>query len=95
MAFTCPHCGNQTQVSDEFAGMSGPCAKCGQTITISRAFKDPLALPPEYMPRAEEPSILPRLLTTIGLALLIGALFVAMAYYFFFYIVMAGHGGPP
>ena len=32
--FKCPHCGNQTNVADEFAGQSGPCAKCGQTITV-------------------------------------------------------------
>ena len=32
--FSCPHCGAATEVSDEFAGMSGPCARCGQTIAI-------------------------------------------------------------
>jgi len=32
--FTCPHCGTHTEVSDEFAGSSGPCAQCGETITI-------------------------------------------------------------
>ena len=32
--FTCPHCGAQTTVSDEYTGQSGPCASCGQTITI-------------------------------------------------------------
>jgi len=33
-AFTCPHCGAQTDVSDEYAGRSGPCAQCGKTISI-------------------------------------------------------------
>jgi hypothetical protein len=32
--FTCPHCGAQTYVSEQFAGHSGPCAQCGQTITV-------------------------------------------------------------
>jgi len=32
--FTCPHCGTQTDVYDEYAGRSGPCAICGKTITI-------------------------------------------------------------
>ena len=32
--FTGPHCGHQTTVSDEFAGQSGPCSQCGQTITV-------------------------------------------------------------
>jgi prepilin-type processing-associated H-X9-DG protein len=32
--FTCPHCGERTKVSDEYAGRSGPCARCGKTIAI-------------------------------------------------------------
>lgn len=32
--FTCPHCGTQTDVFDEYAGCTGPCAVCGKTITI-------------------------------------------------------------
>ena len=32
--FTCPHCGAQTTVSEEYAGQSGPCASCGKTITV-------------------------------------------------------------
>jgi hypothetical protein len=34
--FTCPHCGRQTNVPDEYAGQSGPCAGCGQTISVPR-----------------------------------------------------------
>jgi hypothetical protein len=48
--FSCPHCGKQTVVADQFAGRTGPCAACGQTITIpgvSPAFSEPaLAAPP-------------------------------------------------
>jgi hypothetical protein len=32
--FTCPHCGKHADVSDRYAGQSGPCAACGQWITI-------------------------------------------------------------
>src|SRR6056297_3592730 len=32
--FTCPHCGHFTRVADEYQGQSGPCARCGQTVTI-------------------------------------------------------------
>ena len=32
--FTCPHCGTQTSVDDQYAGQSGPCASCGQPITV-------------------------------------------------------------
>jgi prepilin-type processing-associated H-X9-DG protein len=32
--FTCPHCGFQTSVSDQYAGQTGPCSQCGKTITV-------------------------------------------------------------
>ena len=32
--FTCPHCGTYTNVDDRFAGHTGPCGQCGNTITI-------------------------------------------------------------
>ncbi len=32
--FTCPHCGLQTNVADEYAGQTGPCAGCGKTVTV-------------------------------------------------------------
>jgi prepilin-type processing-associated H-X9-DG protein len=32
--FSCPHCGHSTTVDDQFAGKSGPCASCGQMISV-------------------------------------------------------------
>ncbi len=32
--FTCPHCAATTLVEEQFVGQSGPCAGCGQTVTI-------------------------------------------------------------
>jgi hypothetical protein len=32
--FHCPHCGAFTEVDDVYAGRTGPCASCRQTITI-------------------------------------------------------------
>jgi len=32
--FTCPHCGVQTRVAEQYAGQSGPCAGCGKTVTV-------------------------------------------------------------
>ncbi len=42
--FTCPHCGATKNVADDYAGQSGPCAECGQKITIPGK---PLAPPPK------------------------------------------------
>ncbi len=43
--FTCPHCGLRTEVLEEYAGQSGPCAECGRTVTVP-----PLAEAPNYAP---------------------------------------------
>lgn len=32
--FVCPHCKTKSQVADQYAGQTGPCAACGQTVTI-------------------------------------------------------------
>jgi prepilin-type processing-associated H-X9-DG protein len=32
--YTCPHCGVTTDVADDYAGQSGPCAQCGKMITV-------------------------------------------------------------
>ena len=32
--FSCPHCGHHTNVAPQYAGQTGPCGQCGQTITI-------------------------------------------------------------
>jgi prepilin-type processing-associated H-X9-DG protein len=42
--FTCPHCGHQTNVADEYAGQSGPCSHCGKTITVP-SVRQPAAYP--------------------------------------------------
>jgi prepilin-type processing-associated H-X9-DG protein len=70
ISYACPHCGNQTQVSDEFAGMSGPCAKCGQTITIP-GLPGQAALPPGYAPPARKSSPLKWVLVIVGSVLLL------------------------
>ena len=33
IAYSCPHCGKQYSVADQYAGQTGPCANCGQPIT--------------------------------------------------------------
>src|SRR5262249_29037695 len=37
IAYTCPHCGKQFSVAEQYAGQTGPCASCGQSITIPPA----------------------------------------------------------
>jgi hypothetical protein len=45
--FTCPHCGKQTVVPDQYYGQSGPCVGCGQIITaLPPGAAPPFAVPP-------------------------------------------------
>jgi hypothetical protein len=53
IAFTCPHCGHQTDVPDEYAGQAGPCVECGKTVTVP--------LPGQAGYGTASPSSLPRL----------------------------------
>jgi prepilin-type processing-associated H-X9-DG protein len=43
--YSCPHCGKQFSVAEQYAGQTGPCANCGKPITIP-------GKPPDYVPQA-------------------------------------------
>ncbi|HWB08885.1 MAG TPA: DUF1559 domain-containing protein [Pirellulales bacterium] len=58
IAFTCPHCGHQTDVSDEYAGQCGPCVKCGATVTVP--------LPGQVGYGTQSPAALPRTKRSTG-----------------------------
>ncbi len=47
IAYSCPHCGKQFSVAEQYAGQSGPCAACGKTITIPLATGMPAPAPPK------------------------------------------------
>lgn len=62
--FTCPHCGRQTNVPDEYAGQSGPCAGCGLMISVPRR-PGGGGSPPRRMPGiGDDPAL--RLLLPVG-----------------------------
>jgi prepilin-type processing-associated H-X9-DG protein len=44
--FTCPHCGTTTDIGDQYAGRSGPCAHCGKPITIPGGTAETFDYPP-------------------------------------------------
>lgn len=43
--FTCPSCGKTTTVADQYAGQTGPCAACGQLVTVHGAISGSYAAP--------------------------------------------------
>lgn len=67
--FTCPHCGSHTNVDDQYAGQSGPCASCGRTITIPSG---PVAYSPYRPPQRSS--------SGAGIGLILGVLAVAFLF---------------
>ena len=67
--FTCPHCGSQTNVDEQYAGQSGPCASCGRTISV------PLSAGAPFAPASPTKSSSGAMIAVIVIAAL-GALFV-------------------
>jgi hypothetical protein len=56
--FTCPHCGLETNAADEYAGQSGPCSRCGNTVAVPASSSPmPFASPAEP-PRTSSPTVL-------------------------------------
>jgi len=63
--FSCPHCNATREISPQYAGQSGPCAQCGNTITI------PGDMPhvPQCQNRDSEPDAATRMLIPVGRSL--------------------------
>lgn len=69
--FTCPNCGIQTDVADQYAGKSGPCAACGQTISVPMIATATAAQNSNRMPVVVTALV-------IGAALLFGMMIIGM-----------------
>lgn len=77
--FRCPHCGTVTNVSDEFAGMQGPCAGCGGKIAIPGATETVGAWNTPQAPVKRRRSFPMQLMVGLGCAALLGlVVFVLM-----------------
>ena len=77
IAFTCPHCGVQTSVADEFAGQTGPCASCGKPVTIPAVGGAPGYAPPAK--KSSGPSVLVIVLVVLlGLFVVCGGILAAL-----------------
>ena len=75
--FTCPHCGAETDVAEEYAGQSGPCAACGEMI-----FVPPLAGAPSPAAPTQGSRAAIVVVVVILLAVVIGGLLVCGGAYF-------------
>lgn len=68
--FTCPKCGKQMNVPDQYAGQSGPCASCGAQITIP-GFPGGFAMSPPP-PKSSQSSTLVVVLAIVAIGGLLG-----------------------
>jgi len=84
--FTCPQCGTQTDVDEQFAGQSGPCSKCGEIVTIP-----PLPTDVAYTPPAKSYStgMLVVIIGVLGLVVLLVC--SGMAAFWLLPAVMSSH----
>ena len=76
ISFTCPHCGAQTEVSEESAGQSGSCAQCGKAIAV------PAAVPAQYAPprkrSSPSPVLVVVLVAVLGVVVVCGGMLAAL-----------------
>lgn len=80
ISFNCPHCGTSTQVADQYAGQSGPCKSCGNTIQIPHptAYQGkPVAAPTQSSSSTGTVIIVVALVAIIG-TVTIGGVLVAL-----------------
>ena len=67
--FTCPHCGTATEVADEYVGQTGPCAHCGQTITVPSDGTVPI--PARPVPKSSAGPVLAIVLVAVPVVVLV------------------------
>jgi prepilin-type processing-associated H-X9-DG protein len=75
--FTCPHCGTQANVDDQYAGQSGPCTSCGQPITVPL----PGGVGPAYSPPGRSsagPVVAIIIVAVLGGVLVFGGILAAL-----------------
>jgi len=77
ISFTCPHCGVHTNVGEQYAGQTGPCASCGKTITVPPVSGAPPAYPAP--PKSSTGPIIAIVLVAVLAAVLVcGGIMVAL-----------------
>jgi len=79
IAYSCPHCGKQYSVADQYAGQSGPCAACGQPITIPLTSPGPgYAYTPRAATAAAGGGLIVLAIAVIGTLFVCGGILVAL-----------------
>jgi type II secretory pathway pseudopilin PulG len=80
IAYSCPHCGKQFSVAEQYAGQTGPCANCGKPITIPPAAAGSYAYgaQPAAKPGGGGAGIIVVLIAVIGCLVVCGGIMAAL-----------------
>ena len=84
--FTCPQCGIESDVAEQYAGQSGPCVSCGKIVTVA-----PMAGAPGYT-AASSPGGSAGALVAVIVIVVVGVLAILVCGGAFFF--MAWRSGP-
>ncbi len=77
--FTCPHCGLETTVADQYAGQTGPCSRCGKPITVPGTAAVPGApFYPPPKPASKLPVLIIALAVAVPVMLVCGGILIAL-----------------
>jgi len=78
ISYSCPHCGKQISVAEQFAGQSGPCAGCGKTITIPTQPGSGYAYAPQKSAGGGGGGIVAVLIAVLAMFVVCGGILVAL-----------------
>ncbi len=78
ISFTCPHCGHHTDVAEQYAGQSGPCSRCGKTITVPSLYGTPAAFAPPPKQSSRLVTLVIVLAAAAGVAVVCGGILLAL-----------------
>jgi len=79
ISFICPHCELSTNVADQYAGQTGPCSGCGQTITVpAPSGATPFAAPVQPAKSSATPVALIVVVVMLGLAVPCSGILIAL-----------------
>ncbi len=75
-SFQCPHCGKVTEVADQYVGQTGPCASCGEAVTIGTPQQPaPMKAP---VRSSGMPGLLIAMMAVLGLCVCVSPVLIAL-----------------
>ena len=78
IAYSCPHCGKQFSVAEQYAGQTGPCAACGKSITIPTLPGGGYGYAPQNPAPGSGAGVAAIIIAVVGMFIVCGGILVAL-----------------